>query len=102
MKYIVKSCLAVAAMIFMSSFSLAESRDGLRVIKLEGQANFRDIGGYKTEDGQTLKMGKVYRSGELQKLTDKDVEKLKDLEINRLVNFLMKEEIEKRGRDRLP
>lgn len=102
MKYIVKSCLAVAAMIFMSSFSLAESGDGLRVIKLDGQANLRDIGGYKTKDGSSLKMGKVYRSGELQKLTDSDVEKLKELKVNRVVNFLMKEEIDKRGRDRLP
>ena len=102
MKYIVKSCLAVAAMIFMSSFSLAESGDELRVIKLDGQANLRDIGGYKTKDGSTLKMGKVYRSGELQKLTDSDVEKLKELKVNRVVNFLMKEEIDKRGRDRLP
>lgn len=102
MKYIVTSCLAVAAMIFMSSFSLAESGDELRVIKLDGQANLRDIGGYKTKDGSTLKMGKVYRSGELQKLTDSDVEKLKELKVNRVVNFLMKEEIDKRGRDRLP
>ena len=96
MKYIVTSCLAVAAMIFMSSFSLAESGDELRVIKLDGQANLRDIGGYKTKDGSTLKMGKVYRSGELQKLTDSDVEKLKELKVNRVVNFLMKEEIDKR------
>jgi len=102
MKYIFKLSSAVMAMIFMSSFSLAESGDGLRVIKLDGQANLRDIGGYKTKDGSTLKMGKVYRSGELQKLTDSDVEKLKELKVNRVVNFLMKEEIDKRGRDRLP
>ena len=101
MKYIFKLSSAVMAMIFMSSFSLAESGDGLRVIKLDGQANLRDIGGYKTKDGSTLKMGKVYRSGELQKLTDSDVEKLKELKVNRVVNFLMKEEIDKRGRDRL-
>lgn len=97
-----KLSLAVMAMIFMSPLSLADSGEKERVIKLEGQANFRDIGGYKTKDGSTLKMGKVYRSGELQKLTDSDVEKLQELEVNRLVNFLLKEEIEKRGRDRLP
>lgn len=102
MKYIVKLSFAVVAMIFMSSFSLAESGDELRVIKLDGQANLRDIGGYKTKDGTTLKMGKIYRSGELQKLTDSDVEKLKELKVNRVVNFLMKEEIDKRGKDRLP
>lgn len=102
MKYIFRLCLAIMAMIFISPFSLADSGDELRVIKLDGQANFRDIGGYKTKDGSSLRMGKVYRSGELQKLSDSDVEKLKALKINRLVNFLMQEEIDKRGRDRLP
>jgi protein-tyrosine phosphatase len=102
MRYIFKLPLVVMTMVLMCPCSLADSVKKERVIKLEGQANFRDIGGYKTKDGSILKMGKVYRSGELQKLTDSDVEKLKELEVNRLVNFLMKEEIEKRGRDRLP
>ena len=86
----------------MNSLAQANTADKTRVIKLEGQTNFRDIGGYMTKDGKTLKMGKVYRSGELQKLTDEDVKKLEELEINVLVNFLIKDEIEKRGRDRLP
>lgn len=102
MRYIFKLPLVVMTMVLMCPCSLADSVKKERVIKLEGQVNFRDIGGYKTKDGSILKMGKVYRSGELQKLTDSDVEKLKELEVNRLVNFLMKEEIEKRGRDRLP
>ncbi len=97
--HIVKLGLSV---ILLSVFTLADSQNTQRVIKLDGQANFRDIGGYKTKDGHTLKMGKVYRSGELQKLSDTDVQKLKALKVNKLVNFLLKEEIEKRGRDRLP
>ena len=83
-------------------FTLTNAQDQLRMISLEGQSNFRDIGGYKTEDGHTLKMGKVYRSGELPKLSDSDIERLKALKVNVVVNFLLKEEIEKTGKDRLP
>ena len=81
---------------------LVKPQDSIRMIDLDGQSNFRDIGGYKTEDGHTLKMGKVYRSGELPKLSESDVEKLRALKVNVVVNFLLKEEIEKTGQDRFP
>ena len=58
---------------------------------LDGQPNFRDVGGYKTEDGKTVKRGLVYRSGELPRLTDKDVAKLEQLGIKTVVNFLTDE-----------
>jgi len=83
-------------------FTLTNAQDQVRMISLDGQSNFRDIGGYKTKDGHTVKMGKVYRSGELPKLSDSDIEKLKSLKVNVVVNFLLKEEIEKTGKDRLP
>lgn len=73
-----------------------------RQIVLEGQSNFRDIGGYKTLDGKTVKWGQVYRSGELPRLTDRDVVKLKSLRIKTVVNFLTDEETKDRGKDRLP
>jgi len=102
MPYFLKFIAAVFTATMISSFTILNASEDTRVIKLEGQANFRDIGGYKTKDGQILKMGKVYRSGELQKLTDKDVQKLEEIKIKIVVNFLMQEEIEKRGRDNLP
>ena len=43
-----------------------------RVVPLEGQTNFRDLGGYRTADGRRVKWGKIYRSGELSRLTDAD------------------------------
>lgn len=73
-----------------------------RQISLEGQSNFRDIGGYKTVDEKTVKWGQVYRSGELSRLTKNDVAKLKSLRIKTVVNFLTDEEINSRGKDRLP
>lgn len=73
-----------------------------RHISLEGQSNFRDIGGYKTTDGRTVKWGEVYRTGELPRLTDEDVAVLKKLDLQMVHNFLLEEEIAQRGQDRLP
>lgn len=69
---------------------------------LEGQPNFRDLGGYKTSDGRTVKLGVVFRSGELPRLTNDDVAKLKQLGVRTVVNFLTETEIKARGEDRLP
>jgi len=73
-----------------------------RHIALNGQSNFRDIGGYETIDGRTIKWGQVYRSGELPRLTDEDVAILQKLDLRMVYNFLLEEEIEQRGEDRLP
>lgn len=72
------------------------------VVRLEGQPNFRDLGGYETADGRRIKPGEVYRSGELSHLNDDDLAKLEQLGIRTVVNFLLPEEIEKSGPDRLP
>ena len=73
-----------------------------RHIDLEGQSNFRDIGGYKVADGRLVKLGRIYRSGELSRLSDADVGRLLKLGIATVVNFLTEDEIEARGRGRLP
>jgi protein-tyrosine phosphatase len=73
-----------------------------RHVALEGQPNFRDLGGYETADGRTVKWGQIYRSGELPELTDADVVRLEELGLRSVVNLLLPEEIEKNGPDRLP
>jgi len=73
-----------------------------RHVSLDGQPNFRDLGGYETADGRVVKWGEVYRSGELPHLTDADLARLEELEIRSVVNFLLPQEIEMNGRDRLP
>ena len=73
-----------------------------RHVALDGQPNFRDLGGYETTDGRTVKWGEVYRSGELPRMSDSDVAKLEELEIHTVVSFLTEKEIEARGPDRLP
>ena len=73
-----------------------------RHVALDGQPNFRDLGGYETADGRTVRWGEVYRSGELPRLSDDDEAKLEELEIQTVVSFLTEKEIEARGPDRLP
>ena len=71
-------------------------------VSLDGQPNFRDLGGYKTAHGQSIKHGMLFRSGTLSNLTDSDVGKLQDLKIKTVVNFLTEEERAARGEDKLP
>ena len=71
-------------------------------IELDGQSNFRDVGGYQTTDGRRVKWGEVYRSGELHKLSETDVVKLDAMGIKAVANFLTEREIKSRGHDRLP
>ena len=73
-----------------------------RHIGLDGQPNFRDLGGYKTVDGKSVKWGQVFRSGRLPKLTDEDVMLLDSLGIKTVINFLTQLEIDVKGEDRLP
>jgi protein-tyrosine phosphatase len=74
----------------------------MRHIELHGQSNFRDLGGYETGDGRTVKWGEVYRSGRLPKLTNEDVARLESLRIRTVVDFLTTDEIEAHGHDHLP
>jgi len=73
-----------------------------RQVPLSRQANFRDLGGYETSDGRTVKWGVVFRSGELSQLGEDDVEKLSQLGIKSVVDLRSKEEIAARGESRLP
>jgi protein-tyrosine phosphatase len=43
-----------------------------RVLPLQGGRNFRDMGGYATEDSRRVKWGKIYRSGSMAGLTEAD------------------------------
>lgn len=59
----------------------------MKQIKLEGAYNFRDIGGYITVDGKKVKEGLLYRSDELSKLTEKDIEILIAHNIKTIVDY---------------
>ena len=51
-------------------------RQRSRVLPLEGGRNFRDLGGYATEDGRHVRWGVLFRSGSLIGLTGADWQQL--------------------------
>ncbi|QES48744.1 protein-tyrosine-phosphatase [Streptomyces venezuelae] len=63
-----------------------------RLVKLDGAVNFRDAGGYRTANGQWVKMGEVYRSDALDKLTENDLAKLRRLRIETVFDLRMADE----------
>lgn len=65
-----------------------------RVLPLEQGSNFRDIGGYVTQDGRTVQWGIAYRSGAMPLLTESDYALLGQLDIGAVVDFRSLEERE--------
>lgn len=61
-------------------------------IKLEGQENMRDLGGYTGAGGETIKYGKLFRSGELAYLTDDDLEIITNLGIEQIIDLRLQNE----------
>lgn len=72
-----------------------------RNIALEGAANLRDTGGYRTADGRSIRWGQVYRSGALSGLTDDDLQTLAGLGLKLVCDLRGDEEVET-APDRLP
>jgi protein-tyrosine phosphatase len=66
-------------------FTLTAGGDAVTVaerrVPLAGAPNFRDLGGYETEDGGHVRWGQLYRSGALAELTSSDLNTLDDLGI---------------------
>lgn len=50
----------------------AEAAGPQRLLPLQGGRNFRDLGGYRTADGHTVKWGVLFRSGAMSGLTPAD------------------------------
>lgn len=59
---------------------------------LEGAPNFRDLGGYRTASGQTVRHGRIYRAGALDRLTDADITQLRALGIALICDIRSPEE----------
>jgi protein-tyrosine phosphatase len=47
-----------------------------RAVPLQGTSNFRDLGGYPAAGGKHVKWGHIYRSADISKLTDSDLQTL--------------------------
>lgn len=66
-----------------------------RLLKLEGGCNFRDIGGYAADNGQTVKWGQVYRTGVLSYFTSNDHPSLLNLGVRAICDLRRIEERER-------
>jgi len=67
-----------------------------RFALLEGGRNFRDVGGYRTADGRTVRSGIMYRSGSLGSLTASGQSVLAGLQVARIIDLRTSDE---RSRD---
>jgi protein-tyrosine phosphatase len=73
-----------------------------RTIDLSGCLNFRDLGGYPTSDGRTLRWRQVFRSDALHHLTPQDVSRLRDeLGIGDVIDLRSSAELRSEGRGAL-
>jgi protein-tyrosine phosphatase len=58
-----------------------------RQLSLQGTPNFRDLGGYETQQGRRLRWGKLYRSSKLSELTDHDIKYVNRLGVTLICDF---------------
>ena len=69
-----------------------------RHYSFEGCFNFRDIGGYLNKDGRRVKKGLYFRSGRQDRMTDKDLSQLSNLNISTQIDLRKQEEVLDQGR----
>lgn len=72
-----------------------------RHLNFSGTKNFRDLGGYPTMDGRSIRWGVLYRSDSLHRLSEADLRKLASLKLSRIFDFRSENEVHHEP-DRLP
>lgn len=65
-----------------------------RRLPLEQASNFRDIGGYVTKDGKSVRWGKAFRSGAMPLLTEADYTQIGGLGLDAVIDLRSLEERE--------
>ena len=68
---------------------------------MEAIHNFRDVGGYRTQNGLVVKRGLLYRSGSLAEASDNDLAKLSSLGIRTVCDLRTHQE-RRKNPDRIP
>ncbi len=77
------------------SEAISEALDSRRVLNLSGGVNFRDLGGYATQDGRSVRWGTLYRSGSMGGLTAPDHAVLSALNIGGVHDLRSRDERER-------
>lgn len=73
--------------IIPSQLDEPDAREEHRKLNFDGADNFRDLGGYETRDGRTVKWGLVYRADALSDLSKEDQAFIQRLGIKTVVDF---------------
>ncbi|MBF12654.1 MAG: hypothetical protein CMC63_10845 [Flavobacteriaceae bacterium] len=63
-----------------------------RLLPMDGAHNTRELGGYETTDGKSVKWGMLFRSDKLSDISKTDQVYLQNLGIKRIIDFRSKEE----------
>ena len=63
-----------------------------RLLPMDGSHNTRELGGYKTTDGKSIKWGMLFRSDKLSDISKADQAYLQNLGIKKIIDFRSKEE----------
>lgn len=80
--------IILCAAVLLPAFSFAQLADSAkRLVHMQGAINFRDAGGYATADGKHVVWGKVFRSGDISKLTDTDLQTFSGKKIHSVIDF---------------
>ena len=69
----------------------------LRRLDLEGPVNFRDLGGYETAEGRSVRRRHLFRSDALFRLTEADAAQVRALGVTTLIDFRTPDELELHG-----
>jgi protein-tyrosine phosphatase len=69
-----------------------------RFLELDGVFNFRDLGGYRTADGRSVRWRTLFRADALGRLTPDDVEAIRPLGLRTVVDLRTQRELDERGR----
>jgi protein-tyrosine phosphatase len=69
-----------------------------RLVPFSGVLNFRDLGGYETDDGRHTRWGRLFRSDAMHDLTEEDLEVFRGLGIACVVDLRSVSEVERTGR----
>ena len=64
-----------------------------RIIRLEGAANVRDLGGIPTSDGRSVRRGRIFRSDVLYRLTETDTLTLRSYGIRTVIDLRSHHEV---------
>ncbi|WP_042369686.1 tyrosine-protein phosphatase [Streptacidiphilus neutrinimicus] len=73
-----------------------------RSLGLQCAVNARDLGGYRTADGRTVRLGVALRGDALHRATDEDLAALEGLGLRHVIDLRGTNEVDENGADRLP